>query len=197
MIPYRHSTLPLVAAAALISILVILSYFLLTDTLEVIEAGGALLRLGIVIMVLNISWWLFNNWLWRWRLFRYLGLVKIPDINGTWIGEVKRDGSSQGAHSFEISVKQKFSSVTFTTRSENSSGNSIFAAFIRDETGENFHLICFWQTETKKLNDESAFEQFTGFSNVTFSDVDGKLYWQDRYFTSRRTTGGVVATREP
>lgn len=31
----------------------------------------------------------FNRWLWRRPIIRTLGLVKVPDLNGTWVGYIE------------------------------------------------------------------------------------------------------------
>src|SRR4051794_4374987 len=34
-------------------------------------------------------YYLFEHWGWRWKWFRQLGLVKVPDLNGIWDGYLK------------------------------------------------------------------------------------------------------------
>ena len=29
-----------------------------------------------------VLYWLFDGYVWRWRLWRYLALLKVPDLNG-------------------------------------------------------------------------------------------------------------------
>ena len=47
-----------------------------------------LLPLPSIGLVFGVSYWAFDNWLWRWRFLRTLRLVSVPDLRGVWDGTV-------------------------------------------------------------------------------------------------------------
>ena len=73
--------------------------------------------------------WLFDRYVWRLGLLRKLKLILLPDLNGTWVGEVKssynRDGS---AHSVSAVIMQRWSKVVIRLDTENSRSRSISAS---------------------------------------------------------------------
>jgi hypothetical protein len=127
-----------------------------TNTLGWQLAILALAKISIFATVLGFCWWVFANWAWRWRVFRLLGLVKIPDLNGTWQGIVKRDGKNETEHNFQIDVSQKFNAIVIKTKSTNSSGISIIAEFVTDENKSAFKLISHWETVSIKIPLQNA-----------------------------------------
>ena len=47
-----------------------------------------LLPLPSIALVFGVSYWAFDNWLWRWRFLRTLRLISVPDLRGAWTGTV-------------------------------------------------------------------------------------------------------------
>ena len=47
--------------------------------------------------VYSVMHWLFDRNLWRSGFLRKLGLLTVPDLNGTWRGEVTSSYGSEGS----------------------------------------------------------------------------------------------------
>ena len=47
-----------------------------------------LLPIPSIALVFGVSYWAFDNWLWRLRFLRVLRLISVPDLRGTWTGTV-------------------------------------------------------------------------------------------------------------
>lgn len=47
-----------------------------------------LLPIPSIPLVFGVSYWAFDNWLWRLRFLRVLRLIRVPDLRGTWEGTV-------------------------------------------------------------------------------------------------------------
>ena len=45
-----------------------------------------LLPIPSIALVFGISYWAFDNWLWRWRFLRVLRLISVPDLRGRMDG---------------------------------------------------------------------------------------------------------------
>ena len=47
-----------------------------------------LLPIPSIPLVFGVSYWAFDNWLWRWQFLRVLRLVSVPDLRGAWMGTI-------------------------------------------------------------------------------------------------------------
>ena len=47
-----------------------------------------LLPIPSIALVFGMSYWVFDNWLWRWRFLRVLRLINVPDLRGAWTGTI-------------------------------------------------------------------------------------------------------------
>ena len=56
-----------------------------------------------------ILYWLFDNHVWRWRLWRAAGLLKVPDLNGNWAGNVESSYGNGSIYEVTISIIQRWS----------------------------------------------------------------------------------------
>ena len=73
--------------------------------------------------------WLFDRYVWRLGLLRKLKLILLPDLNGTWVGEVKSSYNWDGsAHSVSAVIMQRWSKVVIRLETENSRSRSISAS---------------------------------------------------------------------
>lgn len=65
----------------------------------------------------------FERFAWHWPIFRWLGVVTMPDVRGRWLGEQissYRDGNNKPRISRTVmEVKQTFSSIKATTYYKN------------------------------------------------------------------------------
>lgn len=79
----------------------------------------------------------FDKLAWKLPLARKVGLVKVPDLNGKWLGIVKPSG---GEHAFEhpaaVEINQTWRDLCIRLRTENSGSRSVIGAVITQEAGE-------------------------------------------------------------
>ena len=146
--------------------------------------------IGVVVWIL---WIIFDKYAWKWKVTRLTGLSKIPDLNGIWSGDVNRL-REQNPHSFQMEIHQTFSRISIKTRTTNSTGHSIKAFFLSDDHDENFVLVNFWNSRTKKRQKTEAFEEFKGLSQLSIEREGDSIVLVDYYFTDRtpQTAGKVV-----
>ena len=45
-----------------------------------------LLPIPSIALVFGVSYWAFDNWLWRLQFLKALRLISVPDLRGTWTG---------------------------------------------------------------------------------------------------------------
>lgn len=141
--------------------------------------------LGLITSIVGLFWILFDRFFWKWKIFRWLGLADVPDISGTWVGDVDRIGEIS-PHEFEMKVFQTYSKISIQTNTANSKSNSIYTSFLVDETGKNFDLINYWLCKTKHSSpDIKNMEDFKGISHIDIREIDGEIVIEDYYFTDR------------
>ena len=73
--------------------------------------------------------WLFDRYVWRLGLLRRLGLIRLPNLNGKWVGAVESSYNQDGrAHSVSVVVMQRWSKVLVRLETENSRSHSVMAS---------------------------------------------------------------------
>jgi hypothetical protein len=117
---------------AVVSVLIIWSLYGQIQTLQ--QQYPWWLEAPSIMSVFGLLYYAFAQWLWRWPLFRWIGLVKTPDIGGSWQGCVK---SSHDKHTQEhrvtITVTQTWTKMLVSLKAERSTSKSVSAAIFVDE----------------------------------------------------------------
>ena len=102
-------------------------------------------------------WEFFRKKAWKWRIFRLLGLVNFPDINGKWEGTLNWQGRPANIPATFL-VTQSYTDISIEYHGAMSISHSIIAglAITGDESVRpTFHLVMTFRNErTKVLSDE-------------------------------------------
>ena len=79
-------------------------------------------------------YWVFNRFLWKLGLIRKIGIIKIPDLNGEWIGNFE-SSYSQGTSAQQLSmfISQIWSKIVITLETEHSRSRSVVASLRADD----------------------------------------------------------------
>ena len=94
-------------------------------------------------------YWVFNQFLWKLGLFRKIGIIKIPDLNGEWIGNVESSYDQGNAtQQLSIVVSQLWSKIVITLETEHSRSRSV-AASLKTNDGPNPELSYLYINEPK------------------------------------------------
>ena len=77
----------------------------------------------------SVLYWLFDHYLWKLGLLRRLGLIMLPDLNGTWDGEVKSSYSKFGdPFPVCVTIVQRWSKMVVRLDTEHSRSQSTMAS---------------------------------------------------------------------
>jgi hypothetical protein len=80
----------------------------------------------------------FNNWLWRTSLVRKIGLVKLPDLNGTWTGYIASSFDEHaGRHNGQLLINQTWTRISITLKTDNSQSHSLIGGIITQNAAAN------------------------------------------------------------
>ena len=180
MNPYKANANRFILAAVLLTLLSALaSEFLLGRGLIALILAPAS-----IVFVVGGAWLIFDRYIWKWRIINLLGFSMLPDLNGTWVGNVNRNDENN-PHAFKAVVHQTYSRISITTSSENARGYSVKSFFLCDENCQYFTLVDYWYCKTRSRTG-SFDEEFHGVSRIDIvRDPDGSLALENAYFTDR------------
>ena len=149
--------------------------------------------LGISItVVFGILFALFDRWCWKWKIWRWLGLVQIPDINGQWQGYVKTsyDGL-QNEYPLSITIKQNWCNFSMHSEADQSKSYSFTGSIlVREHEGKIIHYA--YRCKPHMNADNDMIEHL----GTTIMTVKGDVL-EGEYFTShgRSNTGYIKLKR--
>lgn len=95
-----------------------------------------------VMVFFGILYELFNKYLWRWDLLRKIGVVKTPDLNGSWDAEIKSsfDGYA-GSHTGSVIIRQTWTRISINMMTARSNSHSFAAALMVNQLGGD--MLCY------------------------------------------------------
>jgi hypothetical protein len=133
----------------------------------------------------------FDRWLWR--IVPVRRLLKIPDLNGIWQGDFRREGEDD-LHPAKVTITQSFSRIKITFRGRSSSSSSIAADLsIADEQ----NVILRWQYDSKPVvaTPHAADKYGEGAVRATLEIENGEYKLEGLNFTSKKHLGSFVVRR--
>ena len=100
----------------------------------------------------NVPWWLdspavlgfygmfyciFNKWLWKYSIFHKIGLVKLPNLNGSWEGYgISSFDEHSEKYDATFTIKQNWNRISIIGKFEKSKSYSLTASIIVDDQPE-------------------------------------------------------------
>lgn len=91
---------------------------------------------------------LFDGYLWKWKIFKTLGVVIADDLNGVWEGQSKSSyDSCKKDIKTKLKIKQTATSVVINGEFENSKSVSLNANFERSDVDDGIALFYFYRNE--------------------------------------------------
>jgi hypothetical protein len=100
-------------------------------------------------MQFTVPWWIndpsvigfyglfyaiFNKYLWKWRILRTIGVVKIPDLNGTWNGYVVSSFDKYATkYNATFKIFQNWTQISIILKTNYSKSSSIIASIITED----------------------------------------------------------------
>lgn len=170
---------------------------LATQTYSTIDLWTAVRHLPQAISIYAIIVIIFTKWLWRWKLLQGW-LIKIPDLQGTWRGELKSDwinpetGKGIDPIPMVLVIRQTFSSIKCTLMTKESTSYSTTADINVVPNGEDLYLTYNYTNRPKTtIRDRSAIHD--GASILKIIRKPNRCLGGE-YWTSRKTCGEMTLT---
>ena len=122
------------------------SYFLIFISQRFLPVLTTSLPLGISVsapsfaLTWGLTYTVFNSWLWKWNILRYMKIIQVPNLTGSWQGylETSYQGNISDEHisdnddpdsdytrlNAEIEIDQKWRKIDVHLETDRSSSNS-------------------------------------------------------------------------
>lgn len=88
--------------------------------------------IGILFIIFNF----FDKQAWKWSIFRYFGIVTIPNLGGRWKGTVHSSHNGKTKVDAILEIHQTYSKMFVSLYTATSESQSTIAGFLKDEAGQ-------------------------------------------------------------
>ena len=140
-------------------------------------------------LVFGVSYWAFDNWLWRWQFLRVMRLIRLPDLSGAWTGTIASSYSGfEKVQQVTVTIEQKWTRMVVRLNAEESRSWSITASLLANAP-EGLILTYLFDNEPE-AESVRTMHRFRGTA-VLVSTAPGLL--EGYYYTGRgRETHGSL-----
>ncbi len=172
---------------------------LVNSTYSTIDLWSAVNQIPLAISIYAIIGVIFTKWIWRWPPLQGW-LIKIPDLQGTWRGELKSDWKNPETGKIidpipvVLVIRQTFSNIKCTLMTKESTSYSTTADINIVPSGDDLYLTYNYTNRPKiAVRDRSAIHD--GASILKIIRKPSKSL-EGEYWTSRKTGGDISLTFE-
>ena len=140
----------------------------------------------------QILYYVFDRFIWKWRLLRKIGLVTVPNLNGRWGGTIKSSyGSDAQDYQIDVFITQQWSKILVRLEAGKSYSKSIAASFLTDDPSSP-ELVYVYDNDPRAMTPESM-QSHGGTAKLRITDSG----LQGQYYTGpgRRTIGDISLKR--
>lgn len=199
---YRISFDKIAGTFAVIQVVVIGIYLFFKGILHKEDFWTLVKSLTIINAVSFGAWWYLDRVGWKTKPFIWFSdYFKFPpDLNGTWIGILDREGENN-PHTFKLHIKQTWSSIFVKTESGRNRSDSLIAEIASNNSGD-FFLCYFWQGDLKELKQGKTVlpsSIVNGYTILEYKVETECVKLDGYYFTNRtpqQTMGNIELIKE-
>ncbi len=146
----------------------------------------------------GLTWAIYNvaaHYAWRYKWFRALFRVQIPDLNGTWVGHLVSSFDSSKQIKCVLTIEQTWDSIGLIFETDQSrSCNGITGVAVKSPGGAR--LVYEYSNIPNAIAATESMHHHEGTQWLTLTDDGGGLRLAGDYYTGRdRKTYGEVDVR--
>ena len=148
-----------------------------------------LLPIPSIPLVFGVSYWAFDNWLWRLRFLRVLRMIRVPDLGGTWTGTVASSFTEfKRQQPVTVTIEQTWTKMVVRLNAAESRSWSLTASILTNSP-EGLVLTYLFDNQPQADSDRTM-ERFRGTTVLTRTAAD---QLEGYYYTGRgRGTHGSI-----
>jgi hypothetical protein len=150
---------------------------------------------GIVTAITWFMWGIFRKWLWKLP-FLQGWLVKIPNLNGVWAGEMQSTWIDPATNAgippipTTATITQTLTTITVDFKTGEMESQSVVADISCDSHRRITEVKYIYQSEPEaSVRDRSAIHY--GSAKLAVKTVRGTVWLKGNYWTDRKTTGTI------
>lgn len=122
----------------------------------------------------------FDKWIWKWKILHTLGIVKTPNLSGTWKGSLFSSYHKfEKALPAEIHIKQTWTQICISGNFNQSKSYSI-SANIETNNGARTILRYVYMNKNNLAKSEGTMNSHSGLTALEFTlkenSTEGKYY---------------------
>ncbi len=154
-----------------------------------------LLPIPSIALVFGVSYWAFDNWLWRWRFLRVLRLISVPDLRGAWAGTVASSYTEfEKTQLVTVAIEQTWTKIAVRLNTAESSSWSLTASILTNAP-EGLVLTYLFDNDPEAASARTM-QRFRG-TTVLVRTAANQL--EGYYYTGRgrETHGSIKLCRQP
>lgn len=134
------------------------------------------------ISIFGLIYTLFDKKIWRWKLLKRIGLVKVPDLEGEWEGIF-----NSSFHEFNESLPAQFKIEQTWTKicimgKFNDSKSSSYTAAIKVNAGGGVKVLYSYQNEKNTEKADEPFSDHKGYGALLLNREENKI--EGSYFNN-------------
>ena len=151
-----------------------------------------LLPIPSIALVFGVSYWAFDNWVWRWRFLRLLRLISVPDLRGEWTGTVASSYTDfETPQSVTVAIEQTWTKMAVGLNAAESRSWSITASVLTNSP-EGLVLTYLFDNDPEAESADTM-QRFRGTTVLVRTAID---QLEGYYYTGRgRETHGSLKLR--
>jgi len=141
----------------------------------------------LTIILFYVIYYSFNNWIWKLRPVS--GLLKLPNISGTWSCNGKSNYENFNWHG-KVQIIQSWDKIRITLITERSSSESISAVIIYDDI-HGYKLVYNYENKPNSLDDTNL-RTHVGFVDLNLDYSNNKATGYYYNVSGRKTSGEII-----
>lgn len=132
------------------------------------------------LVIFGILYYLFNQYFWKHKIFKSLGIVWFPNLNGRWKGKQRSSHKENGINvetDAKLEIKQTFSKVNIKAFYARSNSDSVAGSFF--EINDEVYLFYTYDNDPSSLK-SGTMEKHRGTVKMKKLSRENKLvgcYW--------------------
>lgn len=136
----------------------------------------------------GVYYQLFRIWIWRWPVLRKFGIVKVPNVAGSWAGHVVTNyDEHHGKHDITVTIDQTWTDIHIVLKSAYSESVSLIGGILtKDRT-----ILTYEYSNEPLPNAIETMHAHRGSARLILSD-DGSALSGDYYTGRDRTNFGSL-----
>lgn len=150
----------------------------LSESFPIVSVVGPLTAVSIFALLYT----LFDKKIWRWKVLKKIGLVKVPDLDGEWEGTF-----NSSFHNFNKSYPAQFKIEQTWTKicimgKFNDSKSSSYTSAIKVNAGGGVKVFYSYQNEKNAEKADELFSDHKGYGSLLLNNEENKI--EGTYFNN-------------